>query len=234
MRLNTLAATATIAALVLGATACKSSSHGSGVPAAASNPPATETQADSDNPNVSPAATPSASASAAASASPAASASAVASAVASASASTPASASPSTASTAPAAAAGGELNACSLMTGAEASSLTGRKYGAGTPATIAPGQDQCTYPYSGPSVDLVVIVYAPSSGVGWQTMQAVLGLVGPVMPVSGVGDKAMFAGIELDVATGKWLVAVQGADGLNQDAGAIAIGKQLVGALASK
>ena len=65
------------------------------------------------------------------------------------------------------------------------------KYGGGTPSTIATGQDQCTYPYSGPSV-------------------------------------------ELDVATGEWLVAIQGADGLNQDAGAIAIGKQLVGALASK
>ena len=120
------------------------------------------------------------------------------------------------------------------MTGAEASSLTGRKYGGGTPATIAPGQDQCTYPYSGPSVDLVVIVYEPSSGVSWSIMQSVLSGVGPVMQVSGVGDKAMFAGVELDVQTGKWLIAIQGADDLNQDAGAIAIGKQLVGALASK
>jgi hypothetical protein len=49
-----------------------------------------------------------------------------------------------------------------------------------------------------------------------------------------VGDKAMFAGVELDVATGKWLVAIQGTDNLGQDAGAIAIGKELVGALASK
>lgn len=79
-----------------------------------------------------------------------------------------------------------------------------------------------------------MIVYEPTSGVGWGTMQAVLGGVGPVMQVSGVGDKAMFAGIELDVATGKWLVAIQGADDLNQDTGAIAIGKELVGALASK
>jgi hypothetical protein len=120
------------------------------------------------------------------------------------------------------------------MTGEQASSLTGRKYGAGTPATIAPGQDQCTYPYSGPSVDLVVIVYAPTSGVSWSVMQSVLGGVGPITQVSGVGDKAMFAGIELDVQTGKWLVAIQGADDLNKDAGAIAIAKQLVGALASK
>jgi len=52
--------------------------------------------------------------------------------------------------------------------------------------------------------------------------------------VSGAGDKAIFAGVELDLATGKWLVAIQGAGGLNQDAGAIAIGKELVAALASK
>lgn len=229
MRPSALVATATIVVLAFGASACKSTSK-SGAPAAASKPPATETQADSDNPLVSgaPSTSPSASASPAASASP------VASVAASASASTPPSAPPSSASTAPAAAAGRELNACSLMTGAEASSLTGRKYGGGTPATIAPGQDQCTYPYTGPSVDLVVIVYAPTSGVGWSTMQAVLSGVGTVTQVSGVGDKAMFAGVELDVATGKWLVAIQGADDLGKDAGAIAIGKQLVGALASK
>jgi hypothetical protein len=223
MRVNTLAATVGIAVLALCATACKSSSHPSAALTPASNPPATETQADSDNPNLS--ASPSASASA----------SVAASAVASASASTSPSASPSaTASTAPPATAGGEINACSLLTGDQASSLTGRKYGAGTSSTIAPGQDQCDYPYSGPSIDLTVIVYEPTSGVSWNMMQAVLSGVGPVMAVSGVGDKAMFAGIELDVQTGKWLVAIQGADGLNSDAGAIAIGKELVGALASK
>jgi hypothetical protein len=207
MRLKTLAAIAGIAVLALTATACKSSSHAA-APAAATNAPATQTQADDTN---------SASSSASIAASPATSASASA-----------------TASAAPAAAAGGELNACSLLTGAQASSLTGRKYGAGTASTIAAGQDQCDYPYSGPSVDLVVIVYQPSSGVSWETMNAVLSGVGTVQQVSGVGDKAIFSGVELDVATGKWLVAIQGADNLNQDTGAIAIGKELVGALASK
>ncbi len=213
MRLNTLAI-AGIAVLALTATACKSSSHAS-APAAATNAPATQTQADD---------TTSASGSPSIAASPAISATA-----------TPGASSSATTPSAPAAAAaGGELNACSLLTGAQASSLTGRKYGGGTPATIAAGQDQCTYPYSGPSVDLVVIVYTPSSGVSWNTMQAVLSGVGTVQQVSGVGDKAMFAGVELDVETGKWLVAIQGADDLNKDAGAIAIGKELVGALASK
>ncbi|HEY5199973.1 MAG TPA: hypothetical protein VIJ31_03615 [Acidothermaceae bacterium] len=225
MRLNTLAATAIVAVLALGATACKSGSHASGGAAPASNPPATQTQADSPSTEAS------------------SSASIAASTAASASASTPPSASSSAAATsapsaaatsAPAAAAAGEINACSLMTGAQASSLTGRQYGAGTASTIAKGQDMCDYPYSGPSIALDVIVYGPSSGVGWATANAVLAGVGPVTQVSGVGDKAIFAGIELDIQTGKWIIAIQGADKLNQDTGAIAIGKVLVAALASK
>jgi hypothetical protein len=214
MRLHKLAATASIAVLALSATGCKSSSHAS-PPAAATNAPATETQADAtESPSAS--SSPSTATSAAAAAS---------------------SASPSvsaTASAAGAAAAGGEINACSLLTGAQASSLTGRAYGAGTPKTIAPGQDSCDYPYSGPSIDLTVIVYEPSSGVSWQMMTSVLGNAGAIQQVSGVGDKAMFSGIELDVATGKWLFSVQGADSLNADTGSIAIGKALVAALASK
>jgi hypothetical protein len=212
MRLNTLAATATIAVLAMTATACKSSSH---APAAApaTNAPATQTQADDTSSQ-------SASSSPSSAASPASSPSASAS-----------------ASSAPAAAAGGKLDACSLLTGAQASSLTGRQFGAGATSTIAAGQDQCDYPYQGTDfgVDLIVIVYEPTSGVSWDTMSSVLSGVGTVMQVSGVGDKAMFAGVELDLATGKWLVAIQGADpGVGQDTGAIAIGKELVGALASK
>lgn len=209
MRRNLFAATAGLAVLALTTTACKSSSHAS-APAAATNAPATQTQADDTSSQ-------SAATSSPATASPAASSSA-------------------TGSAAPAAAAGGEINACSLLTGAQASSLSDRQFGAGTASTIAAGQDQCDYPYSGSGfgVDLIVIVYQPSSGVSWETLNSVLSGVGTVQQVSGVGDKAMFAGVELDVATGKWLVAIQGADNLGQDAGAIAIGKELVGALASK
>jgi hypothetical protein len=215
MRLAALAATASIAVLAFGATACKSSSHAS-APAAATNAPATETQADATQSPSTGAST--AASTASSSASPSASASAAASAAAS----------------APAAAAGGEINACSLLTGAQASSLTGRSYGTGTASTIAPGQDQCDYPYSGAGIDLTVIVYQPSSGVSWNVMTSVLSGVGTVQQVAGVGDKAMFAGIELDVATGKWLFSVQGADALNADTGSIAVAKEIVGALASK
>jgi hypothetical protein len=210
MRLNTLAIAGT-AVLALTATACKSSSHAAAA-APVTNAPATQTQAD-DTSSASPAT------SAAAAATPA---------------SSPSVSPSAAASTAPAAAAAGEIDACSLMTGAQASSLTGRQYGAGTASTIAKGQDMCDYPYSGPSIALDVIVYGPSSGVGWATANAVLSNVGTVTQVSGVGDKAIFAGIELDIQTGKWIIAIQGADKINQDTGAIAIGKVLVAALASK
>ena len=65
-------------------------------------------------------------------------------------------------------------------------------------------------------------------------MQAVLSGEGTITQVPGVGDKAMFAGIELDIQTGKWLIAIEGADNLTQDTNAIALGKALVAALASK
>lgn len=212
MRLNTLPATASIAVLAVlavSAAGCKSSSHAS-APAAATNAPATQAPADATQP---------ASSSPSTAANPAGSASSSASA---------------TASSAPAAAAGGEINACSLLTGAQASSLSGRTYADGTASTIAKGQDQCDYPYSGGGIDLIVIVYQPDSGVSWQTAQAVLNGVGNVQQVAGVGDKAMFAGIELDVATGKWIFAIEGADKLGADTGSIAIAKEIVGAPTSK
>ena len=212
MRLNALAATATIAVLALAATACKSSSHASGGPTTASNPPATQTQADSASPETT----------ASTSASPAASAAA----------SSP-SASPSAAASTAQAPAGAAINTCSLLSGAQAAALSGRAFGAGTESEIASGQEQCAYPYAD-GVAMDIIVYEPSSVVSWSALQSVLSNVGPVTPVSGVGDKAMFAGIELDVSTGQYLFAIEAAGGLGDDTGAIAIAKQLVGELASK
>jgi hypothetical protein len=78
-----------------------------------------------------------------------------------------------------------------------------------------------------------VIVYQPSSGVTYDMMKGVLDGEGTIADVPGVGDKAMFAGTELDVATGNRVIAVQGADGLGVDTGAIAIAKQIASALSS-
>jgi hypothetical protein len=214
MRRTTVVAAAGIAVLTLSLASCKSSTKSSA--ASTSSPVVVATQTQADSPD---AASTSSQPSAATSQSTSASASPVA-----ASSSAPAAAKP---------AAAGDIDACSLMTGAEASSLTGRSYGAGVSKMIAPGQDQCTYPYSGPSVDLVVIIYQPNSGVSLDIMRSVLSGVGTVADVPGVGDKAIFAGIELDVATGQRLIAVQGADALNSDTGAIAIAKHLVSELSS-
>lgn len=79
-----------------------------------------------------------------------------------------------------------------------------------------------------------IIVYEPSSGVSWSALQSQIGNEGTVMQVSGVGDKAMFAGIDLDVSAGKYLVDIAAAGGLGDDTGAIAIAKVLVPELASK
>jgi hypothetical protein len=212
MRINALAATATIVVLAFGASACKSSSKASGGATAAANPPATQTQADSPSAETSSSAGPATSA--APTASPSASTSA-------------------SASSAPVAAAGGAINVCSLLSGTQAAALTKRAFGAGTESTLAPGQDQCEYPYPD-GVAMDVIVYEPGSGVTFAMSQAVLSGEGTVMSVPGVGDKASFAGIDLDVATGKYVIDISAAGGLGDDTGAIAIAKVLVPELASK
>jgi hypothetical protein len=128
--------------------------------------------------------------------------------------------------------AGAEINACSLLSVAQASSLAGKQYTAATPSTIAPGQDQCDYA-SADGTDLTVIVYQPSSGVTFETVTSVQKGVGTVTNVSGVGDKAIVGSIELDVQTGDRLIAVEGAGGTLTGgySGAVAIAKAIIAAL---
>ena len=122
---------------------------------------------------------------------------------------------------------------CSLMPGTQAATLSGRAFGAGTESVLSPGAYQCEYPYAG-GVAMDIIVYAPNSGVNWAALQSQISGEGTVMQVSGVGDKAMFAAIDLDVATGKYLIDISAAGGDGDDTGAIAIAKALVPELASK
>ncbi|HEY0932801.1 MAG TPA: hypothetical protein VGD91_03575 [Trebonia sp.] len=134
---------------------------------------------------------------------------------------------------APGGGAASEIDACSLLTKAQASAQAGRQYASAVAKTIAPGQDQCTYHPADNSSDLDVIVYQPSSGVSWQMMTSVLSGVGPVKAVGGVGDKAMIGQIELDAQAGRRLVAVQGAGGLltGSYSGAVAVAKSVISAL---
>ncbi|HEX4830095.1 MAG TPA: hypothetical protein VH478_03265 [Trebonia sp.] len=121
---------------------------------------------------------------------------------------------PASSGTASGQGAGAEIDACTLLATARASALAGKDYASAAAATIAPGQDQCTYHAADDSSDLVIIVYQPASGVGWPMMTSVLSGAGAVKPVSGLGDKAMVGQIELDVQAGQRLVAIQGAGGL--------------------
>jgi hypothetical protein len=126
-----------------------------------------------------------------------------------------------------------EIDACTLLTTAQAAAQVGKTYTSAVSSTIASGQDQCTYHASDDSADLVIIVYQPSSGVSWPMMQSVQSGVGTVKAVSGVGDKAMIGQIELDVQAGQRLVAVQGAGGLltGSYSSAVSVAKIVVGGL---
>jgi hypothetical protein len=123
-----------------------------------------------------------------------------------------------------------EIDACSLLPVAQASTLSGKKLTSAKSSTIATGQDQCDYGESGSVIGVVVIIYQPNSGVSLAMMSAVLG---SPTPVSGVGDKAIGGDIELDVQTGNRLIAIQGAGG-NGRGGfdrAIAVAKAIIAAL---
>jgi len=103
-----------------------------------------------------------------------------------------------------------DIDACSLVTPAQVSSLTGQPFTDSTSASIAIGQDHCSYQsVNGP---LSVTVYQPGSGVTWSTLTSVISNSGTPVAVSGIGDKAMEAGIEVDAQLGDRFIAVQGND----------------------
>jgi hypothetical protein len=101
---------------------------------------------------------------------------------------------------------------CALLTLARAESLVGKRYTSAAAATIATGQDQCTY-HNPQGSDLVIIVYQPGCGVTFPMLVSVLKSVGSVKVLRGLGDRAVVGAIELDVQAGKRLLAVQGAGG---------------------
>jgi hypothetical protein len=102
---------------------------------------------------------------------------------------------------------------------------------------LATGIDQCAYapgPTTSTGLGMDLIVYEPSSGLDLSSLQPQLNSEGTIMQVSGVGDKAEFAGVDLDVMAGKYVFDVSAAGGTNLTPGVMAIAKEVVGALASK
>jgi hypothetical protein len=153
-----------------------------------------------------------------------------------ASASTPSASTP-VASTSSAAAAGSssssgggaaDINACSLLTVRQATSLGGWPYTAAKPQTIATGQDLCSYANSGPSVSLLVTVYQPDSGVTMAALTTQLSGAGKVTKVNGVGDQAIssFGGVAAQV--GDRYISVFGA---KENSGNISIAKVVAAGL---
>ena len=126
-----------------------------------------------------------------------------------------------------------DTDTCSLLSAAQASSLTGQTYSAATPETIATGQDQCTYAAANNGSDLTVIVYQPSSGVTFDTLKSVQTSVGQVTTLSGVGDQAIIGLIELDAQVGTRLIAIEGAGGnlTGDSTKAIAVANAIIAAL---
>jgi hypothetical protein len=126
-----------------------------------------------------------------------------------------------------------DLNACSLLTVAQATALVGKQYTGDARQTIATGQDQCTYSAADNGSSLVVIVYEPDSGVTFGTLKSVQAGVGQVTGVGGVGQQAIVGSIELDAQAGERLLAVQGAGGtLTGDTSkAVAVAKAVIAAL---
>jgi hypothetical protein len=119
-----------------------------------------------------------------------------------------------------------EIDACSLLSASDASSLVGETLSTGVLSTIATGQDQCKYDSSGADIGLNVIIY---HGDAAPSYALVISGTGANQPVSGVGEKADDDGsIELDVELANQdVIAVQ----YEQAAGRLAVAKALVAAL---
>ncbi|HEY1486435.1 MAG TPA: hypothetical protein VGF84_10045 [Micromonosporaceae bacterium] len=134
-----------------------------------------------------------------------------------------------------AAGAGTDVNACSLVTVAQATAATGKHYSGATPTTPSPGADMCTYKNSDDGSDLVITVYQPNSGVTYKALIGVLSGVGSVKDVSSdVGTTATVGAIELDAqAPGNRAVAIEGAGGIvpGQWSAAITLAKAIIAGL---
>ena len=116
----------------------------------------------------------------------------------------------STAATSSAATSVSDVDVCSLLTAAQASSINQVTYGAGTPQQMAANYDDCTYPNKGSAdpVDIQALNVDVLSYAGcWAGLQSA---DGPGTPVSGVGDAAFGDSIGLDVHAGSRCIVIKG------------------------
>jgi hypothetical protein len=224
LRRNTLAATASVAVLVLTLSACNSKSSSS---SAASNQEASIAAIESSSLAQASAAVAHASAAASsleasdpapADSSPAESAPADSSAAES----SPADSS-SDGSSSGAAPAG--FNACSLLSVSKAESITGNKYSGSAADQIDRNDDTCTFSSADDGSVLLMDVATPSEETTWNVASQAAAEGGTSVP--GIGKRALAGGIGFVFDTGKYYISFQFADE-SGDKNAIALAKYIL------
>ena len=148
-----------------------------------------------------------------------------------------ASATPSTVTGAANTGASSGVNVCSLLTAAQASSITGATYTTAT-ASFGAGGNSCLY--ASGAMDVTVTPNAGSSAA-WTDELSTLQLGGGETPatISGVGDRAATSTGALGTQSGTWIIQVDAADEGSVNGGdiggdltkSIAVAKAIIAAL---
>ncbi len=124
------------------------------------------------------------------------------------------------------------VNVCSLLTAAQASSITGVTYTAATAA----GSKACTYASTVAPIPMTITV-TPNAGsaAAWTDELSTLGLDGvAAVTISGVGDRAATSTGSLGTQSGSWIIQVDGGDSTSTDGvftKSIAVAKAIIAAL---
>src|SRR5450631_1121872 len=192
MQIRAASAAAAIVVVALSTAACNPTTKSKASSTPTQVPVATETQADAASPATTTSSQPTASS---------------APASASATASTPA-----TSPSAPAPAAGGAtIDACSLMTSAQASAINNVTYGAATPGHLEAGIDTCDYKNTGQHANVIDIqdlnVFVISLPGCYSQLQEASG---PGVKVPGIGDDAFGYKIGIAVKLGNRCIQLSG------------------------
>jgi hypothetical protein len=106
------------------------------------------------------------------------------------------------------------VNVCALLTAAQASTIVGVTYTAGTPS-FAAGGNSCTYASTAAPTPMTITVMANAgSAAAWTDELSTLKLGGGETPVtvSGLGDRAATSTDSLGTQAGTWIIQVDGGD----------------------
>jgi hypothetical protein len=140
---------------------------------------------------------------------------------------------PSTGGGTPGAGATAQVDVCKLLTAAHASAIVGVHY-----ASVHSSSNMCSYTPTNAPIGMFVIIFQGTQGAGvaaWKSELSTLQEDGGATPetISGVGDRAAAAGIELGVQAGDRIIDVHGGDpsGDGKFTKSVAIAKAIIDAL---